>query len=332
MLIGIFGAALLSLVVVDVFWTSLLMAGAGPLSSVIASGMWRAARALPLSHRARNVVGPLILFGLVLVWAALLWLGWFCIFASSGDAVRSTSTKAPATLAETFYFAGYTVFTLGNGEFAPNGLPWNVLTAVAAGSGLVVITLAITYLIGVLSAVAEKRALAATLAGLGATPDAIVCGSWTGSDFTPLQTYFVQISSALDLYVERHLAYPILHYFHGEERRVAMPVRLAALNEAVLLLADGVQPESRLHPLYTEPLRRSLRSLAAVAGDDFVPVPPQAPAILDLHVIASAGIPVVSQEQFERSVSQEAETRRVLLGLVEHDTWEWGDVWADPNG
>jgi hypothetical protein len=202
-----------------------------------------------------------------------------------------------------------------------------VLTSVASASGLVVITLAITYLIGVLSAVVEQRALASSLAGPGGTPDAIVRGGWTGSDFAPLRAYLVQTAAALDLHVERHLAYPILHYFHGEELRVAMPVRLAALHEAVVLLAEGVAPESRLHPLYTDPLRSAIDNFAAVTRAEYVSPATQPPDVADLALIRSAGIPVVSQEQFAAAVAREADTRRLLLAVVEHDTWIWADVW-----
>ena len=194
-MIGFIGASLLVILLIDVCWTAVGLMGGGPVSALIARSAWKAARALPLSHRARAFVGAAILMLLVAVWSSLLWVAWFCIFAAGEGAVVEAKSGRAATLSETFYFAGYTVFTLGNGDFAPRAYPWTVLTAVAAGTGLIVITLAITYLIAVLAAVVEKRTLAASLADLGGTPDAIVRGGWTGNDFQPLQQYLPQLAT-----------------------------------------------------------------------------------------------------------------------------------------
>ena len=331
MLIAFIGVLLLAAVLVDVFWTALVLAGAGPLSSATARILWSVARAVPLTHRTRSLFGPAILLGLVFVWTALLWVGWFCVFSASPGSVVHASSRIEATAWETFYFAGYTVFTLGNGDFAPNGMPWNVLTAAASGTGLVVITLAITYLIGVLSAVVEKRALAASFADLGGSPHAIVRNGWTGSDFAPLENCFPQIASAMSLYVQRHLAYPILHYFHGEDLRVSMPVRLAALHEALLILAEGVHPESRMHPLYTAPLLRSIRSFAEVASSEFVKGRAEAPEPPRLSDVAASGMPVVDAETFSRAVAHEDRTRQILRAVVEHDARRWENVWQVPQ-
>ena len=52
---------------------------------------------------------------------------------------------------------------------------------------------------------------------------------------------------------------------------------------------------------------------------------PQPPDVADLALIRSAGIPVVSPEQFAAAVAGEADTRRLLLAVVEHDTRAWRD-------
>ena len=57
---------------------------------------------------------------------------------------------------------------LGNGDYAPTGA-WRVVTMVASASGLMIVTLSITYLVPLLSAVVEKRALAGRISILGST-------------------------------------------------------------------------------------------------------------------------------------------------------------------
>lgn len=62
--------------------------------------------------------------------------------------MRSTATGNPAGTVERLYFTGYTVFTLGNGDFRPGAGTWQLATVAATGTGLVLITLAITYAVG----------------------------------------------------------------------------------------------------------------------------------------------------------------------------------------
>lgn len=324
------GGILLLIVLVDVCWTALGLMGGGPLSALLARSAWSVAKVLPFGQRARAIAGPLILLLLVLTWSGLLWLGWFLIFYG-GRSVMNASSGVEASSSETLYFAGYVIFTLGNGDYAPTGFPWTVLTAVASGTGLIVITLAITYLIAVIAAVVEKRALATFLADLGATPTQLVTDAWTGIGFEPLEQYLPQLASAVGVYSQHHLAYPVLHYFHGEDLRVSVPVRLAAFHEALLILAGGVAPASRLHLLYVEPLRRTIRSFAAVARTEFVGTLTEEPPLPDLRPLIARQIPTVSQTAFNEAARSEAETRQVLRALIEHDSRSWDDIFIFPD-
>ncbi|XVH33461.1 ion channel (plasmid) [Haloferacaceae archaeon DSL9] len=45
------------------------------------------------------------------------------------------------------YFTGYTIFTLGNGDFYPTAANWQVTTVLTSASGLLLITLIVTYVL-----------------------------------------------------------------------------------------------------------------------------------------------------------------------------------------
>ncbi|MEX0650456.1 MAG: ion channel [Actinomycetota bacterium] len=144
------GAVLLLVVAYDALSTTLSFgAAAGPLTSRLAAGWWHLARRI--ADRADSPVivsaGPVVVLLTIGLWLALLWGGWTLVFAADPDAIISSTTRQPAGGWSRVYFAGFTVFTLGVGDYIPNGQPWEVLTSLAVVSGLGLTTLAITYLV-----------------------------------------------------------------------------------------------------------------------------------------------------------------------------------------
>lgn len=85
-----------------------------------------------------------------------------------------TLERGPISWIDRFYFAGYTMFTLGNGDFAPKQGVWRILTTVTAASGMLFITLSVTYVLSVLDAVTQKRSFASDVSGLGSNGTEIV--------------------------------------------------------------------------------------------------------------------------------------------------------------
>jgi len=90
--------------------------------------------------RVLRLSGPLILLAELLMWVVLLWVGWTLVFASAGEILIDTLNRGPVSWTEWFYFVGYTLFTLGNGDYAVQDSIWQVVAAVAALNGLVFLT------------------------------------------------------------------------------------------------------------------------------------------------------------------------------------------------
>ena len=326
------GALLVAGMLLDALWTTLAPHGAGPLSKRVARAWWSVSLALHKrigAHGLLAFAGPALLVVAFFVWVAGLWGGWTLIFSADAGAVVDSTSKAPASLAGRIYYVGFVLFTLGTGDYVPVGGVWEVLSAVASLNGLFVVTLAITYMLSVLSAVTAKRQLAGSIFSLGDTPADLVRKAWDGQGFKGLDQHLPALAASLEHHTQRHLAYPILHYFHSTGRQTALGPAVAVLDEALLLLAEGVEAKVRPAPAVIEPTRRSLKSFLDTIGDAFIKPAPSAPAPPVLEPLRAAGVPVVRGETFRDASARHDRRRRLLLGLVEDSGWSWQDVGID---
>lgn len=321
------GFMLLALVVVDALTTTLdVSRGGGVLTRRLTTRAWRL---VLLARRRRGgspvlaAAGPIFLVGTVLVWVVLLWAAWTLVFLGSDGAVVDPATGAPVGVVETAYFAGFTVFTLGVGDLVPGAGWWQALTVVATFSGLFLVTLAITYVLSVVSAVVSRRSLAVHVEALGGTAESIVRCGWDGERFeSAYEQHLVALTSEVAQVAERHLAYPILHYFHAPSRHTSAAVAVAELDDALLLLEGVVAPGVRPSASAIRPLRRTIdryvETVAAVSGAARGPDPPQ----LDLEPLRRDGVPVVEGDRCSALLAGAADRRDELSRLAHASGWE----------
>ena len=329
LLLLVAGVALLVLVAVDVLATTLTIGTtAGPFTRRVLGLAWRAVLHLHRpggSRRVLSTAGVVLLVFTVAVWVVLVWAGWSLVFLGGGHTVRASDTGRPAGVLDTVYFVGFTISTLGVGDFVAAGPGWRLLTAVASFTGLVLVTLAITYLLAVVSAVVSRRSLAVHIGALGDTAPAVVAGGWSDGRFSPsFLSHLVDLTGQVTATAEQHLAYPVLHYFSSRQPESAAPLALARLDDALLLLRDGVAARARPEHSAIEPLRRALdRYLAAVDVTSAARRETEPPPAPDLGALGKAGVPVVSDEEFAARVADEADRRRRLRSFVAADGWSW---------
>jgi len=324
------GALLILAVAVDLLWTTLGTHGGGPLTGRGMRLLWRgiiALRGRSEAHRLLSFAGSLMLAFTVVVWMGLLWLGCFVIFGAKRDAVVTARERRPVTVEERAYFTGATLFTFGNAEYVPNGPRWRFATVMTGAIGFGTATLAITYLMQVLTSVVLKRTLGAYVSDAGGTPAAIVGRAWTGENFDGLELFLSNLTTMLHTVTEQHLAYPVLHYFHSEQRRTAAAIRIPSLYELTIILAEGVVRPKRPTPMTLQPVRDALAGFAHVIESEFVRAAATAPPPPPLGPIRDWGVPLVSDAEFDASVREVDEIRRLLLGMVEGDGWTWEDVY-----
>lgn len=328
----ILGLALVVLAICDLFSTTLSVTSVnGIVSGHLADFVWRRVLRLRLSHRLLRLTGLSVVVGLIAGWALALWGGWTLIFIGAGDAVVESTTRAPASISDRAFFAGYLVSTLGNGDFTADGTVWQLTTVLASLSGLIAVTLAVTFLVPVAAGVVQRRQLATTIASLGETPRAVLRRSWNGTDHSMLATFLPGMLSDIHLLTQRHMAYPVLHYFHSIDRHSAVAPMLAVLDESLLLLQRGAR-DAGIPSLTLDASRDSIAELLRLLEMAFIRPADEAPPAPQLAWLSEAGAVAVDGPEFDHAVESESPRRRVLRGFVEADGWSWDDVVETPEG
>ncbi|WP_224269774.1 potassium channel family protein [Haloprofundus salinisoli] len=325
-----FVAGVLALVTVsvDLLWTTLWIQGsAGPLTSRLMKSEWQVLRqTVGDRQRVLSLSGPIILITSLAVWIALLWGGWTLLFAGGENALLDTRNTGPISWSERFYYVGYTLFTMGNGDFTPQGSLWQIATALMAGSGMLFITLSVTYILSVLDAVTQKRAFASGVSGLGEQSDEILRESWNGEEFEGLELPLNSLTAELNTLTSNHKAYPILHYFYSPKAKHAPAVSVVVFDELLRVLRFGTPDQHRPDNLIVGNARSSVEDYLETLHDAFIDPANRLPPALELDSLREAGVPTVSDEEFADSLDTEEDRRRQLLGLIDSDLREW------PNG
>ncbi len=320
------GLILLAFTLFDIIITTLTTRGAGPLAGRLMDGLWgllcAVQRRRDSGHGVLSGGGTAIVLSVVLVWVALLWAAWAMVFLSVPGAVVGSLTAEPADAVSVIYFAGFTLFTLGLGDYVPAAGIWQILAALCSGNGLLTLTLSATYLVPVASAAAEKRHLAGVVHTLGATPAGILLRHWNGRDFAQLEAPLNDLSAMIVLQAQQFLAYPALHYFHSSDPRTSLSLRLVALDEALTVLRHAVPQRHR------PPDAVMARTHAAVdmflTGARVTPTADPAPPP-DVALLVEVGVPV-NLDALRALPTETQEHRRRLGGLLRKDHWAWQDI------
>lgn len=327
-LLLVLGAVLVVAAIVDLLWTTLWPdGGSGPLSARTSSLLWRLLRkAGSTRSRVVSVAGPVVLFTTLVLWILLLWTGWTLFFAGSDGNLLDTQDSSDANWPQRIYFVAFSMFTMGNGDIIPLGGFWQIATSLVTASGMLFVTLGVSYVLSVLGAVSAKRSFASSVQGLGETGSDIVRTAWDGTDLRALDLPLSGLSAQASSLADRHKSYPILHYYHSERGENASALAVAALDEALTLLMHAV-PATESGDLYNRTVVRSARSSTTnylrtlrTAFIEPASSPPPTPQIQQLR---AAGIPAVGDDEFEQAVAELADRRRMLLGVVVADAWQW---------
>lgn len=325
-LLGV-GVVLIAVVMWDVLVTTLAVGRpAGPVTGRVTHALWKLAlRGRGHSMLAAFGVGLTLL--ILVLWLLGLWAGWSLVFNAGPAAVVDTAGGEPAGFWQRVYFAGYTLFTLGNGEFRPDGVAWQLATVAALVNGLALATLGITYLVPVTSAASQRRSLATLIAAMGDRPDDMVALLWTDEGFSGLHDRLALLEPRLSLLTQQHLAYPVLHYFHSPERSAAAAPMIARLDEAVTLVRSGVASEASPPDSLTSPAHSTLTRFLDTLRSAFIEPARAAPPAPSLARLRDAGVPTVDDETFRSRLDELSERRRLLLAFIRNDGWTWDDVW-----
>ncbi|HEX8723209.1 MAG TPA: potassium channel family protein [Pyrinomonadaceae bacterium] len=248
------GVVLLVLIMFDVYATVLhSSARYGPVGESLNRSVWRLARAAAFRlsrsrrHKLLNMVGPLLLPLLIVVYVLLLILAFALVYyphVPQNFAFSEAHTE-PGWV-DAVYFSGCTLTTVGYGDVVPRVAALRFLALFESASGLVVISLAITYMLTVYTALERKRAVAVSLyhqAGEGADVAGFIAHHSVEGRFYGLRDALRTVMRDLQGLLESHIDHPVIHYFHPVEVYKSTPRVLFLLLETCTVIRAALDRE-----------------------------------------------------------------------------------------
>jgi hypothetical protein len=323
------GIVILFLVLSDIINTTLTPHGGGKITLYFSRFSWKFYLYLNRNYGGKkllNLSGTIITSQILVIWISLLWLGYFLVFAYDPASVVNSTTGQQAGLIDKLYYIGYTLSTLGYGDYQGGTPFWRVFSSIISFSGLILITIAITYLVPINSAEIEKRKLSIYITTLGASPQEILMNAWNGENFKALNDHFHELTDMIITTGQNNLAYPILYYFHTSNKNESGPLNICALDEALTILMyyipDELQPDNH----YIYPLRKSITvyinnlRIADISPNE------EAPNLPDLSMLTRGEVPLKEEGELVQDFESLQKRRKLLKAMLKNDGWKWDEM------
>lgn len=329
------GILVLIAIGVDFFYTTLSFNGAGHLTRITnraLSGLFLFLNRHIPNRRALKFSGVTHILCLIVLWIGSLWFGFFLLLMSTPASVVEAGTGTAAGAFTKLYFSGYTLSTLGMGDYIPGTKAWQVVTSVFSFAGFIFITTAMTYLMSLTNAVTHKKKLALFISNLGDSPEEIVLNSYLGRKPALLMDRIPVLQDMINSHNQNHFAHPAVHYFHSSAKKESFSINLANLNEAIIIITyfikydSAVEKELRL-------LQDAIAKFLVTASHHYKPITKTAlrdtPA---LESLGRQGIPTIDEPILSSADWQNIERRRAqLTGLLQSNGWNWQHIFAKPQ-
>lgn len=320
------GISIYLFTVLDIVQTTLSMQGGGWITSRFSHGFWtlflklsgRDGRKKILSH-----TGYILLISIVLIWVFLLWSSFVLLLSAYEESVINSVTREAADIFEKIYYAGFTISTLGMGDYIASANVWRILSAIYSFTGLILLTMSVTYFIPVLSAIIEQRKLGIRLSNLGNSPEEILINSWNGKNFKGFSEMITDLSESLVHHSQNHRAYPVIHYFHNWKKKNAVILQLARLHEALYLLKYEIKEDIRSTEMELKPLEIAFQNYREVITEvTHIKVIEKAPPLAETSQLRKQGLMV--EDRSKISANEDLiHTRKLFQTLVRQDGWSW---------
>jgi hypothetical protein len=309
----VLGMMVVILAVTDALWTTLTVSGAGWLSSLGSGSIGRLAMGGP--RRVAENASVVSLCSSCLMWLLLLWLGWTMIFCGGPRAVVDATTSIPGTLIDRLYFAGYTITTLGLGDFKAEGAIWKVCTVLASTSGFLILTLFVTYAFSVITALNDRRTLGASVSHLGNSPEEIVLLLSDGGH-QALSTRLLTLTDQLERSAMQTDAFPVLEYSCVSNDQRSFAEAVVTLGEVTLLLENAVGGEQAVAVAVWKPLRGAVNLMIGEKHSGGKNVNPRIPSPPDLIRLTQHGLSIRDNAARSYESTEVADQRRLWYGWL----------------
>ena len=209
--------------------------------------------------RVYALQAPIGVFGQLFVWTALLLICFAAVFWSlSGDTVPGPGISRALEL------AGSSVLTLGTDT--PPGLAQQLVGFGAAGVGLVLLALVITYLPSLYNAFSRREALIAKLiviTGAPPTGPRLLARSWELHRFTALDEIWDQWEDWFVELGESHTSIPQLSFFRSSHPRNHWVLATEAVLDGAVLAQTACEVERQFRSELC--VEAGIQALSAIA-------------------------------------------------------------------
>lgn len=256
---GALGVAAIVLGLLDVFFTVLVYDAYG---LVVESGyrvMWHAARWLAgrLPARASGAVitlaAPVMVVASILTWMALQVAGFAALYYPGVLDGGIEVGGLPRSFLTAVYFSASTITSLSFGRPLPGEPGYYFLTAAETFTGFAILTVSVTYVLGLYSVVERAGTAWMTMQDhalilTGQAARAGVPAEYFGGDGQHLPALWRDSHTALVEYMEGMRRYPLAYYFHTRRRRRSLPSMFALTGETAAAVRWGLpagHPASR---------------------------------------------------------------------------------------
>ncbi|WP_026915827.1 potassium channel family protein [Christiangramia portivictoriae] len=318
------GAIIVLVTIYDMIYTILSPRGSAFIADRISRWFWRFALKITGKNgknRLLEYVGPLILLGIVLTWIIILWLGNTLIVYSDPQALWSAQDNAYVSgFFNKLYFAAYVLSSMGNGDYTPASDWWLFFTGFISYTGVVFISLGISFLIPVVEGITLKRKLSMQIHNLGETPEKIIT-NYKDDNFNRLSEALSDLEAPLLKVAQSHLAYPVIHYFHSINLYESLPVQLATLDETLSILLYQVEEDHFEDRRSIERTYKSLTYYLSTLASAFIHPNDDEPEHPDTNYLQDLK---KSDQAINDSANRRlANRRKLLLAYLQNDGWQW---------
>ncbi len=327
----ILGVILLLITATDLINTSLSVRGGGFITKRLSKTIWKVLLAIFKKTGAKKPLelgGAFILMSIVINWLLLIWTSASLLFISQADSLMNVESNSPTTIIEKIFYTGYTLSTLGLGDIEPDGPFWEILTSVLSFTGLILISVAITYLIPVVSAEIMKRRISVYITTLGCTVEDILMNYWNGENFKELEQPFMRLTDTIILHAQNHKAYSVLHFFHSSNKNEAFVLNLTNLDETLTILFYRIPASQQPSFNVLMGLRIAITSYLVTLPEAFITPGDETPPLPELSALETKGLKLIQGKTTKLAYEKIKSRRRLLLSLIKDDGWKWKDLQA----
>lgn len=274
-LLTLAGAALIVIILRDIFYELFHPSGRGSLSRRAMRSLWRLFRLGASRYPALlNIAGPATMISIIACWAMLLTVGWALIlWPHLPEGFLLSTELAPSRnggFIDALYVSLTTLTTLGYGDITPRSGPLRVLMPLEALVGFGLLTVSISWVLSIYPVLSRRRSLAQRVLSM-ARAEAETGVSPARSD----PQLLASLTSELITVRNDLIQFPITYYFHGDENN-SLSAAMPYLIQLTRNLGSPAEIPANIR-LHAATLQHALEGLAFTLSNLFLDLPSSSP-------------------------------------------------------